>query len=38
VEEMVKPPPQKTKNKKMGKDDVGLSKAKSHEKTPSLVK
>jgi hypothetical protein len=38
VEEAAKPPPQKTKKKKTGKDEAGSSKAKSHERTPSLVK
>jgi len=38
VEEASKPPPQKTNKKKTGKDEATLSKAKSHERTPSLVK
>jgi hypothetical protein len=38
VEEAAKSPPQKTEKKKTGKDEVGLNKAKSHEKTRSLVK
>ncbi len=37
VEKTMKAPPQKTKNKKIGKDEVGMNKAKAHEITPSLV-
>jgi len=38
VKEATKSPPQKTEKKKTGKDEVGLNKDKSHEKTRSLVK
>jgi hypothetical protein len=37
VEKTMKALPQKTKNKKIGKDEVGMNKAKAHEITPSLV-
>jgi hypothetical protein len=38
VEEVAQPIPQKFKKKKTRKDEVGLSKAKAHEKTPSFIK
>ncbi|CAK9215101.1 unnamed protein product [Sphagnum troendelagicum] len=38
VEEVAQPIPQKIKKKKTRKDEVGLSKAKAHEKTPSFIK
>jgi hypothetical protein len=37
VEEASNPPPQKTNKKKTRKDEAASSKAKSHERTPSLV-
>jgi hypothetical protein len=38
VKEVEQHVPQKFKNKKTRKDEVGPSKAKAHEKTPCLVK
>jgi len=35
---VAQPIPQKFKKKKTRKDEAGLSKAKAHEKTPSLIK
>jgi hypothetical protein len=38
VEEVVEPDPWKCKKKKMGKDEVGPSKARARGRNPSLVK
>jgi hypothetical protein len=38
VEEAIEHIPRKSKKKKMGKDEVGSSKAKAHERTPSPIK
>jgi hypothetical protein len=38
VEEAVKHVSRKSKHKKMGKDEIGSSKAKAHERTLSLIK
>lgn len=38
VEEAIKHAPWKFKKKMMGRDEVGSSKARAHEKTPSFIK
>ncbi len=38
MEEVVEHAPRKFKKKKMGKDEVGLSKARAYERTPSPLK